>query len=89
MRTDQVKVRLKGGTEVVHWMFDGQRFADVPSTAMSRATRKLQRVFVYLSGKRSIGSTGGSHFTLIIYNNDTRYTFLLFLKHKSDVAQKL
>ena len=55
----------------------------IPSTTTTRATEKLGRVFVDLSGKKDVASIGGSHYCMIIRDDYTRFTWLYFLKHKS------
>ena len=60
----------------------------IPSTTTSRATRKLGRVFIDLGGKREVTSIGGKHYPMIVRDDLTRFTWLFFLKHKSDAADK-
>ena len=55
----------------------------IPSTTTTRAT-KLERVFIDLSGKKSVASIGGSHYCMIIGDDYTRFTWVHFLKKKSD-----
>ena len=50
----------------------------IPSTTSSRSTRKLQRVFVDLSGKRSVASYGGSFYAMIVRDDYTRYSWVFF-----------
>ena len=59
----------------------------IPSTTSTRATRKLQRVFTDLSGKKAVAGIGGVHYTMIIRDDLTRYTWVYSLKHKSDAAE--
>lgn len=60
----------------------------IPSTTSSRSTRKLQRVFVDLSGKKSVPSIGGSYYAMIVRDDFTRFTWLYFLKNKIDAFKK-
>ena len=52
----------------------------------TRADKKLQRVFVDLSGPMAVQSIGGKRYTLILRDDCTRFTRLYFLRHKSDAA---
>ena len=63
----------------------------------TRAAKKLQRVFVDLSGKRytlivrrqkwkTVQSIGGKRCTLIVRDDCTRFTRVYCLRHKSDAA---
>lgn len=60
----------------------------IPSSTAFGAKRKLQRVFVDLSGKKSVVSIFASHYTMIARDEYGRYIWLLFFKHESDVATK-
>ena len=60
----------------------------IPSTTTSRATRKVQRVFVDLSGKKAVASINGSRYAMIVRDDFTRYSWLYFLRHKSDASAK-
>ena len=53
-----------------------------------RATRKLERLFLNLSGKKDVASIGGSYYTLTVCDDITRYAWVLCLKHKSDPVGK-
>ena len=59
----------------------------IPSTTTSRATSKLERVYVDLTGKKHVATLGGNHYALIIRDCFTRFTWLFFLKHKSEAAE--
>ena len=52
----------------------------------TRAAKKLQRVFVDLSGPMAVQSIGGERYTLIVRDGCTRFTRVYFLRHKSDAA---
>ena len=52
----------------------------------TRAAKKLQRVFVDLSGPRTVQSIRGKRYTLIVRYECTRFTRVCFLRHKSDAA---
>ena len=52
----------------------------------TRADKKLERVFVDLSGKTAVPSIGGKRYTFIVRDNHTRFTRVYFLAKKSDAA---
>ena len=52
----------------------------------TRAAKKLQRVFVDLSGPMAVQSIGGKRYTLIVRDDCTRFTRVYFLRHESDAA---
>ena len=52
----------------------------------TRADKKLQRVFVDLSGKMTVSSLGGKWYTLIVRDDCTRSTRVHSLGKKSDEA---
>ena len=52
----------------------------------TRAVKKLERVFVDLSGKRPVPSIGGKRYTLLVRDDHTRVTRVYFLNQKSDAA---
>ena len=52
----------------------------------TRADKKLERVFVNLSGKMSVSSIGGKRYTLIVRNDNTRFTRVYFLAKMSEAA---
>ena len=52
----------------------------------TRAAKKLQRVFVDLSGPMALQSIGGKRYTLIVRDDCTRFTRVYFLRHKSDAT---
>ena len=52
----------------------------------TRADKKLQRVFVDVSGKMAVPSIGGKWYTLIVRDDSTRFTRVYFLGKKSDAA---
>ncbi|CAB1097371.1 unnamed protein product [Ectocarpus sp. CCAP 1310/34] len=59
----------------------------IPNKTSTRAVKKLQRVFVDLSGKARVQSLGGKWYTLIVKDDYTRWNRVYFLKHKSDAAE--
>ena len=52
----------------------------------TRPAKKLQRVFVDLSGPMAVQSIGRKRYTLIVRDDCTRFTRVYFLRHKSDAA---
>ena len=52
----------------------------------TRAEKKLQRVYVDLSGKMTVPDIGGKWYTLIVRDDCTRFTRVYFLGKKSDAA---
>ena len=52
----------------------------------TRAAKKLQRVFVDLSGPMDVQSIRGKRYTFIVRDDSTRFTRVYFLRHKSDAA---
>ena len=61
----------------------------IKQSAHSRADEKLGRVFVDLSGPKVVKSHGGKRYTLIVRDDFSRYTWVYFLRHKSDAAETL
>lgn len=60
----------------------------IRSTKTSRATQKLRRVFVDLSGKKSVASIGVSHFTVSIHGDNIHYILLVFLSSTHQMRQR-
>lgn len=58
----------------------------VPSSTTTRTTRKLERVFVDLTGPRRVSSVGGVNYMMIIKDDSPRYTWLYGLTTKSPTA---
>ena len=58
----------------------------IASSTHTRASKKLQRIFVDLSGPMTVQSIGGKRYTLIVRDDYTRFTRVYFLRHKSDAA---
>ena len=58
----------------------------VPSSTKTRATERLGRVFVDLTGPRSVASVGGVHYMMIVRDDFSRFTWLYGLKSKSSSA---
>ena len=42
-----------------------------------------------LFGPMSIGSLGGKNYTLVIVDEFTRYTWVIFMKNKSDALKEI
>ncbi|CAB1100763.1 unnamed protein product [Ectocarpus sp. CCAP 1310/34] len=59
----------------------------IPNKTSTRAAKKLQRVFADLSGKARVESLGGKRYTVIVWDENTRWNHVYFLKHKSDAAE--
>ena len=53
----------------------------------TRADKKLGRIFVDLSGPKVVKSHGGKRCTLIVRVDFSRYTWVYFMRHKSDAAE--
>ena len=53
----------------------------------TRADKKLGRVFVDLSGPKVVESDGGKRYTLIVRDDFSRYTWVYFMRHKSDAVE--
>ena len=58
----------------------------ITNSTKSRATKKLGRVFVDLSGPKSIPSLLGKKYVMIVKDDFTRYAWVYFLERKSDAA---
>ena len=67
-------------------MAKGLRKGNKQSTH-TRAGKKLGRVFVDLSGPMVVESLGRVRYTLIVRNDFSRYTWVYFMRHKSDAAE--
>ena len=52
-----------------------------------RADKKPGRVFVDLNGPKVVESLGRKRYTLIVHDNFSRYTWVHFMRHKSDAAE--
>ena len=52
----------------------------------TRAARKLQRIFVDLSGPMTVQSIGGKRYIRFVRDDRTRFTRVYFLRHESDAA---
>ena len=60
--------------------------APIARSTEARADKKLETVFIDLSGKMVAPSIGGKRYTLIVRDDHTRFTRVYFLAKKSDVA---
>ena len=58
----------------------------IARSTQTRADKRLQRVFVDLSGPTAVKSIGGKQYTLIVRDDCTRFNRVYFLRHKSDAA---
>ena len=58
----------------------------IARSTRTRADKRLQRVFVDLSGPMAVKSIGGKRYTLIVRDDCTRFNRVYFLRHKSDAA---
>ena len=58
----------------------------IARSTQTRADKRLQRVFVDLSGPMAVKSIGGKRYTLIVRDDCTRFNRVYFLRHKSDAA---
>ena len=67
------------------WMAKGLR-KSIARSAHARAAKRLQRVFVDLSGPMTVQSIRGKRYALIVRDDCTRFTRLYLLRHKSDAA---
>ena len=56
----------------------------IPNSAKLRATAKLGRVFVDLSGPKRTISLSGARYVMLVKDDYSRHTWVYFLKHKSD-----
>ena len=58
----------------------------IANSTKSRATLKIGRVFVDLSGPKSIHSLQSKRYGMILTGDFTRYAWVYFLERKSDSA---
>ena len=58
----------------------------IANSTKSRATQKLGRVFVDLSGPKSVNSLPGKRYVMIVKDDYTRYSWIYFHERKSDAA---
>ena len=59
----------------------------IKQSTHTRADKKLGRVFVDSSGPKVVESHGGKRYTLIVCDDCSRYTWVYFMRHKSDAAE--
>ena len=59
----------------------------IKQSTHTRADKKLERVFVDLSGPKMVKSDGGRRYTLIVRDDFSRYTWVYFMRHKPDAAE--
>ena len=53
----------------------------------TQAEKNLERVFVDLSGPKMVKSHEGKRYTLIVHGDFSRYTWVYFMRHKSDAVE--
>jgi len=56
----------------------------VPKPTMTRATKPLELIYSDLSGKAPVPSMGGNYYYLTLIDDCTRFSWIYFLKNKSD-----
>ena len=59
----------------------------IKSRTNTRSDKKLGRVFVDLSGPKSVPSLTGKRYVMIVKDDYSRYSWLYFLERKSDAAE--
>jgi len=59
----------------------------IKQSTHTRAGTKLGRVFVDLSGPKVVESLGRKRYTLIVRDDFSRYTWVYFIRQKSDAAE--
>ena len=59
----------------------------IKQSTHTRAAKKLGRVFVDLSGPKVVESLGRKRYTLIVRDDFSRYTWVYFMRHKSDATE--
>ena len=59
----------------------------ITQSTHTRAGKKLRRVFVDLNGPNVVESLGRKRYTLIVRDDFSRYTWVYFMRHKSDAAE--
>lgn len=60
----------------------------IASTMTSPAARKLQRMFIDFGGTREVALIEANDYLTIVLDHLTRFTLLLFLKHKPHTAEE-
>ncbi|CAM9287200.1 unnamed protein product, partial [Laminaria digitata] len=58
----------------------------IPSSTKTRASKKLGRLFVDLSGPKRIPSLLGKRYVMLVKDDCSRHAWVYFLKNKSDAA---
>ena len=59
----------------------------IPNTTKSRATEKLGRVFVDLSGLKRTPSLTGARYVMLVKDDYSRHAWVYFLKHKYRIQE--
>ena len=59
----------------------------IKQSTHTRANKKPRKVFVDLSGRKVVESPGRKSYTLIVRDDFSRYTWVYFMRHKSDAAE--
>ncbi|CAM9225382.1 unnamed protein product, partial [Ascophyllum nodosum] len=65
-----------------------QRHAVRKSTE-SRSNERAERFFIDITGPFHVASLGGNRYAMLCVDDFTRFTFIRFLKHKSDAAKEI
>ncbi|CAN0450323.1 unnamed protein product, partial [Laminaria digitata] len=61
----------------------------IPSSTKTRASKKLGRLFVDLSGPKRTPSLLGTRYVMLVNDDYSRHAWVYFLKNKSDAADAL
>ena len=77
-------MRLCTGCSIAKWYRK-----PIANSTKSRATEKLGRFFVDLSGPKSTHSLFGKKYVMIVEDDFTQYSWVSFLERKSDAADAL
>ena len=59
----------------------------VPKSTESRTNERTERFFIDITGPFHVNSLGGNRYAMLCVDDFTRFTFIRFLKHKSDAAK--
>ena len=59
----------------------------IPSSSGVRASKRLERVYVDLFGPKLVASIGGKRYVMLVRDCYSRYTWLYFLRNKSDTTE--
>ena len=64
-----------------------RRYA-VPKSTESRTNERAERFFIDITGPFHVTSLGGNRYAMLCVDDFTHFTFIRFLKHKSDAAKE-